>query len=179
MDSTTKEVSCIGTLITQEDAVMPFYKSLDYEKLDFSLDSLNLLDDYLEMVRKNKKKLTQEQLMRVIIRCGSYLGEVIRKTDSKKFRWITYDQAYKIADKDRKKYLDYLGKDITTNFILYDSKSKTFNFTLAKPFKFLENGRGDSLIGLAMFCLNKIKGDKAFKIRNLKIPYRQKHSIKK
>lgn len=168
MDSTTKEVSCIGGLITQEDAEMPLYKSINYKKLDFSLESLNHLDDYLNLVRKNKKKISNEQLMKVIIRCGSYLGEVIRKSNTKKFKWITYDQAYKIADKDRKKLLDYLRKDITTNFILYDSKSRTFNFTFAKPFKFLENGRGDSLIGLAMLCLNKVKDNKSFKIRHLK-----------
>jgi len=166
MVSINEEVRCIGLLITQEDSEMPFYKFIDYAELDFSLESLNHLDDYLDRVRKNKKKLNNNQLMKVIIRCGTYLGDVIRKTNPKKFKWINYTQAYRISNKNGKKFLDYLGKDLTNSFILYDSKN--FNFPLAKPLKFLENGREDSLIGFAMLCLGKAEKNKRYDIRKLK-----------
>jgi len=168
MVSVNEEVSCIGLLITEENPEMPFYNFIDFKKLDFSVESLNHLDNYLDKIRKNKKNLSNEKLMKVIIRCGTYLGEVIRKTNPKKFKWIKYDEAYKIANKDGKKFLDYLGKDLTNSFILYDSKN--FNFPLAKPLKFIENGREDSLIGFAMLCLGKAEKNSRFNIRKLKLP---------
>ncbi len=165
MVSVNEELRCMGLLITQKDNEMPFSNLIKYGKLNFSVDSLNYVDDYLDKVRKNKKKLNHDQLKKVVIRCGTYLGEVVRKANPKKFKWITFDQAYKLSKKDGRKYLDYLGKDLTSCFILYDSKN--FNFPLAKPFKFLENGREDSLIGFAMLCLDKAKDNPRYEVRKL------------
>jgi len=131
MVSVNEQLRCMGLLLTQKDNETPFSNFLKCDKLNFSVESLNYVDDYLDMVRKNKKKLNNDQLMKVIIRCGTYLGEVIRKANPKKFKWVTYEQAYKISKKEGKEFLDYLGRDLTTSFIIYDSKNLTF--PLAKP----------------------------------------------
>lgn len=151
MKYVTDEVKNIGILLKEDSENTPMGKYLNPKKLDFSLKSLNYVDDYLEKVRKNKKKLTDEEINKVIIRCGTYLGEVIRKEKPKKFNWITYDEAHKLS----KEFMQMIGKNITTHFILYDNHN--FSFPLGKAYKFLEYGRSDSLWGFAKLCLEDFK----------------------
>ena len=44
--------------------------------------------------------MSEEEIKKIILRCGSYLGEVIRKTNPKRFIWVSYDTARKVIGKN-------------------------------------------------------------------------------
>ena len=121
----------------------PIYK-LDFLKnkeLDFSYDSLKIVDQYLLEVRKTElDKLSNEQFTRIVVRAGAYVGETIRRNDkSKQWNWVDFENAQKINSKffnDSEKSLSYAA-------VLTDGQQ--FTFPLNKVIKFLNNGEEDSL----------------------------------
>lgn len=146
------EVKLISLLLSQDMNNNVLKQYLNPKEIDFSLKSLKIVDSYLEKIRKEKNKLNEKEIKQVVLRCGTYLGEVIRNIKPKKFIWISYDVASRI----------YKGKipleqDITTNFILYDKRDEKFWFPLAKSYKFIEYGKSDSLWAFAKVCLEESK----------------------
>lgn len=132
---------CIGLLLKHDykENILPKY--LNHKKLDYSLESLKYIDDYLECIRKSKKKLSIEQKKILILRCGTYVGEVIRKHYQKKFIWISYEEACKIS----KDFSEIYEGDITVGLVLYNKKSERFWLPLNKVYKFLKYGKSNSL----------------------------------
>ena len=121
----------------------PIYK-LDFLKnkeLNFSYDSLKIVDQYLLEVRKTDlDKLSNEQFARIVVRAGAYVGETIKRNDkSKQWNWVNFENAQKINSKfynDSEKSLSYAT-------VLTDGQQ--FTFPLNKVIKFLNNGEEDSL----------------------------------
>lgn len=132
---------CIGLLLKHDykDNIQP--ECLNHKKLDYSFESLKYIDDYLNRIRKNKKKLSKEQKKILILRCGTYVGEVVRKHYPKKFIWISFDEACKVSKDFSKVY----GGDITSGLVIYNIKSGSFWLPLNKVYKFLKYGKSDSL----------------------------------
>ena len=145
-ENVTETVAAIAQFLiddTGSDLPTPFSEFLDPNKLNYSLDSLKHVDSYLDHVRKKRKSLSDEQFTKVILRCGAYCGEVIRKNSKKDFYWITYDTAAQADPRVRN-----FEKSTYTFYILF-SEPQNFSFPLAKVGKYLDNGPGDSLWGLA------------------------------
>ncbi|MFA6552537.1 MAG: hypothetical protein WCT19_03505 [Candidatus Paceibacterota bacterium] len=79
-------VAAIGQFLiddTGSEMPTPLKEFLDAKKLDFSIESLKNVDLYLDQVRKNRESLTEDQLVKIVARCGAYCGEVIRKNSKK------------------------------------------------------------------------------------------------
>lgn len=146
-----RKVEDMGILLFTDAKNNVLGKYLNVKKLDFSIDSLEEVDNYIEKTRKNKKKLTEEEIKRIILRCGAYLGEAIRKNSGGDIIWISYEEGKKINDQLEKTVI----RDITTHLILYDSEKKRIWFPLAKVYKFLEHGREDNTWAFAMVCLEE------------------------
>lgn len=121
----------------------PIYK-LDFlknRKLDFSYNSLKIVDQYLIEIRKiGLDKLSNEEFTRIVVRTGAYVGKTIRKNDkSEQWNWVDFENAQKISPeffKDSEKSLAYAA-------VLTDGQQ--FTFPLNKVIKFLNNGEEDSL----------------------------------
>lgn len=143
----TETIAAIGQFLiddTDSDVPTPFKESLDSSKLDYSLESLRRVDSYLDKVRENREELSDEQFTKVILRCGAYCGEVIRKNSTKDFYWINYDTAI-VADPRVKDF----EKSAYTFYVLF-SEPQSFSFPLAKVGKYLDNGPEDSLYFFAV-----------------------------
>ena len=122
------------------------YQNLDAKKLDFSIDSLSHVNDYLEKVRKDKN--VQANWSAVVLRAGAYVGEVVRLNDKKtSWIWIDYNDAIKIDP-----VIQTYGKSIATAAVLYDGK-KGFLFPLAKAEKYLINGKEENVQFFAQVVL--------------------------
>lgn len=134
---------------TGSDLPTPFKEFLDPTKLDFSIESLLVVDSYLSKVFKHKNELNHDQFIKVVARCGTYCGEVVRKNSNGNLYWITFDTAVLINQK-----IEDFGKSVGGAFILFEEPDR-FLFPLAKVVKFLENGEGDSLWGFAKMALSK------------------------
>jgi hypothetical protein len=112
---------------------------LPVERLDFSLKSLHLIDDYLDSVSK-LKGFGQKNELQVILRAGAYVGEVIRRNSTTaRWRWLDYEMAKAINAATFERF----GKLPATAAVLYNGK--TFIFPLAKVTKRLTNGPEDSV----------------------------------
>ena len=123
---------------------------LDRRRLDFSVESLKHVNDYLEAIRKDKDVETQGVTRaKVVLRAGAYVGEVIRKNDKKvQWRWVDYDGARQVEPK-----FENFGKTIATAAVLYDG-NKGFVFPLAKVEKYLNNGAEDDVYFFAKVMMS-------------------------
>lgn len=112
---------------------------LDRRRLDFSVESLKHINDYLEAIRKDKD--VEKDWTRVVLRAGAYVGEVIRRNDKKvQWRWIDYQGAKQVEPK----LFESFGRSVATAAVLYDG-NKGFVFPLAKVEKYLKNGSEDDV----------------------------------
>lgn len=126
----------------------PDVEVLIKEKLDFSIESLSHVEEYLGHVRKHSYK--GRQVTSVVLRSGAYVGEVIRRhAKSKQWHWLAYAEAIKLSPEIAK-----IGKDLGTAAVLWDSKHG-FSFPLGKVMKYLQNGEGDSVKFYAQVVANE------------------------
>ena len=152
------EIHCIGILLKQNREGNILGKFIDSKNLDFSIESLKLVDKYLEKIRK--KSLSENDVKKIILRCGTYLGEVIRKRTPKIISWITFEKANEKNDLVHK-----LGKDLTTHILLINKNNNSLWFQLSKIYKFIEYGKQDNLTSFAKVMLDDInKNEKKPKI---------------
>ena len=139
------------SLMLFQDREDPTYKSelLDEKRLDFSVESLKHLDSYLEVLHSARPQ--QKDLVGVVLRCGAYVGEVIRKNSPNKMNWVTFQEAAKYSESAKR-----LGHSLATAGILWTKDQKMY-FPLAKICKFLENGNEDSVYFFARVALDLTK----------------------
>jgi hypothetical protein len=97
------------------------------------------VDDHLEVMRR--RGLEGAALMKFVLRCGAYVGEVIRRHPpaGKPWHWVTYDDAVRLDPR-----LESIGKSLGTAAVLWDGR-QGFCFPLTKVGKYLENGAEDSV----------------------------------
>ena len=104
------------------------------EVLDYSIDSLDHINEYLIKIRD--KSGINKIWNKVILRCGAYVGEVIRRNSLKsEYHWLDYEN----ARKKENKFFNQLDYSIGTAAVLY-AESGMFCFPLGKVEKFLEQG---------------------------------------
>ncbi len=119
------------------------------KKLDYSLKSLKHLDDYLDEIRKTKE--VEQDWNKTVLRVGAYVGEVIRRSDAKgRWHWVDHDTAVQLDPKGWKNF----EKSIFTAAVLYQG-GQSFCFPIGKVYKFLENGREDSVRAFARVMIDK------------------------
>lgn len=123
---------------------------LDSSKLDYSINSLAHVDNYLESVRT--KKIKPKEKLVLVLRAGAYVGEVLRKNDpNRKWNWLSFEQASKLDKKTFEKF----GKSISTIAVLHSEGG--FVFPLGKVEKYLVNGSEDSVKFFVQVFLSKSK----------------------
>lgn len=125
----------------------PGADALDASKLDFSVASLAHVDDYLKAMRSRKLGETEQAV--VVLRCGAYVGEVIRRSTGD-VHWLDYDEAVGLDNG----IATFGGKSLGLMAILWGGGQR-FSFPLAKVMKFLKNGREDSVQFFAQVMLTE------------------------
>ncbi|HEV8581231.1 MAG TPA: hypothetical protein VGX68_19370 [Thermoanaerobaculia bacterium] len=116
----------------------PGAELLDASRLDFTLESLGFVDDYLDQMRR--RQLDDMAHSKLVLRCGAYVGEVIlRNAKHKTYHWVDYKGALKI----NRSIADF-GMNLGTAAVLWDS-ADGLAFPLAKVQKFLASGRENSV----------------------------------
>lgn len=143
-----REYADLSLMLTQDNQNITYHRdTLDPAKLDFSLDSLQHIDTYLEQLRSDPPE--GHDFLRVVLRAGAYVGEVMRKQRPGKYHWITFDEAAKHSDFARN-----LEHSIASAAMLwYDNGS--LSFPLGKICKYLENGSEDSVYSFAKVLLQQ------------------------
>lgn len=107
------------------------------KSMDFTIESLAVLDDYLESLRSDLPE--NEELVKVTLRAGSYIGEVVRRNSNIHYNWLDFKEAKKLNSQ-----IASLGFGLGTAAILW-AEPDNFIFPLAKVLKRLENGSEDNV----------------------------------
>ena len=119
----------------------------DGRDMDYSLKSLETLDQYLELQRSDLPE--DEELLKITMRSGSYVGEVIRRNAEEKYNWLEYCEAIKINEQIE----SVMGFSLATASVLW-ADPDSFIFPFAKVLKRLENGPEDSVKSLAKVVIS-------------------------
>jgi hypothetical protein len=73
---------------TPDDIVLP--ERLDRTKLDFSLESLHVIDEYLNVVHEHEQTSIGSSLLTTIWVAALYIGEIIRRAaTTRHYQWVT------------------------------------------------------------------------------------------
>ena len=145
--------SDLSLMLTQEKQ-NPVYKRelLDEKKLDFTLESIRHIDQYLSQIRNDE--LDEQEYMKVVLRCGAYIGETMRKINPD-WNWFDHKQACKLFD-----WLQADEPMLSTTAILHNINEGHVAFPLAKVMKFIDNGEEDSTYFFAHTFINFDKLEK-------------------
>lgn len=139
----------VGTIATflldnlRAEHPVPFKDKLDSSALNYSIESLRSVDEYLQHVRSHLKKLSDEEHTKVILRCGAYCGEVLKKELAKrneKAQWLMYKNALNYVPS-----IKNFGESTVTFYVLHQPVKETIWFPMAKVEKFLQAGMSESL----------------------------------
>ncbi|WP_052245809.1 hypothetical protein [Sporosarcina sp. ZBG7A] len=93
--------------------------NLTKENLDYSIESLSIIDEYIEKVKGTE--LIKKNLNTFSIRIGAYVGEVIRRKLGKDYNWYDY-QTIEHLIPNAQDFYDY----IKSQQVLYSKKDKQF-----------------------------------------------------
>src|SRR5580765_3706383 len=94
-------LSELGQMFASPDLVAddptPGSELLDASRLDFTVESLALVDDFLDQMRQRQLVEDEEDYCKLVLRCGAYVGEVIlRNATGKTYHWLDSKGALKI-----------------------------------------------------------------------------------
>ena len=127
---------------------------LNPQDLDYTFHSLHSICAFL--IDADKKELhlrPYEDIVRLALRTGAYVGETIRKNFKNiTWNWVEYDEAIKFHPE----IAQYQEKSLGTRFLMIGTvtdKEGTiayFSFPVTKVLKNLENGEEDSVYAFAV-----------------------------
>jgi len=97
--------------------------NLDSNVLDFTVESLKYLDERLLEIRA--RPLTSQDMAKVVLYLGSYLGEVMRRNSAESSSWYSHEEAAKTYSP-----LKLSKPSIATLGVLSNGKSYFFPFAV-------------------------------------------------
>ena len=78
-----------GEVAGTSDIALP--ERLRRDELDYSVDSLRVVDEYLTVLHENRHAISIDEWNVTVLRAGAYIGEVLRKATHGAWSWIDYD----------------------------------------------------------------------------------------
>ncbi|QGQ99182.1 hypothetical protein EHS13_32055 [Paenibacillus psychroresistens] len=135
-DDEVHEISILLYLDPQDPNAQKFKP----EQFDYSIESLKYIEKYL--LKSRKENWFNETYNRIVLRCGSYLGEVVKKHSKREYHWFDYKTAM-IFEPSIGNYENSIG----IHFVLSDQDRTVFPLT--KIEKFIKNNKENSLRSFA------------------------------
>ncbi len=128
--------------LTGEGAVeggLPFPKHLKQDALDYSLDSLHVLDRYLTHLHAHIEEIEDQQYTNVVLAAGCYVGEVMRRLTGEKYEWVNYDDYFPDHPD-----LSHVPEGPGTGAVLVSSNGQSMRMPLNKIARYLGEGPENS-----------------------------------
>ena len=117
-------------------------------QMDYSFESVKLLDKYLEEIFPSWSNVEEQDRTNTILAAGCYLGEVIRRNSTREFRWMNFDE-YFPQRPDLIKFLKVSeGFTVTAGSIgvaAVLASDKRMTMPINKVVRFLEEGPHNNL----------------------------------
>jgi hypothetical protein len=74
------------------DREIVFPRRLDRRRLDYSLESLQAVDKYLEHLHQNQPEDIGPGWLQAVLWGGAYVGEVIRRQAPREYNWVDFEE---------------------------------------------------------------------------------------
>ena len=113
-----------------------FPEALNRTALDYSLESLHLLDKYLDVLHRRANEIEDETYTNTVVGAGSYLGEVVRRNAQREYRWSNYDNYFATRQNLTKIIPECLG----TSAILVVPDTESMTLPLNKIVRYIDEG---------------------------------------
>jgi hypothetical protein len=125
----------VGTIKDEQDIAFP--ATLNRQRLDGTIESLNEVDRYLVYLHENRRGIQDEEWRIKILRAGAYLGEVIRHAaPDGEFRWVDYNE-YLTSNPELQKVIP--NRTVATCAFLV-RRSGAMSMPLNKIARFIDEG---------------------------------------
>lgn len=141
-----------GTINDGKEIALP--AALDRKLLDESLESLHVVDRYLDRVHERREELTAAEWNATVLRTGAYLGEVIRNLAPEgEFRWVDYNDYIPQHPKLQKMIPE---RNIATCAFLVH-RSGAMSMPINKIARYIEEGAEHNVHFFAQCDLKRVK----------------------
>lgn len=130
----------LGIMVGEGD--MPYRNKLKIALLDYSPESLKEIDRYLNLLYKIHFNESSTDYQNVIVWCGAYVGEVIRRNAVIEFHWVHYDDYMKDKDVGLKKMIPLT---LTSHTVLFAVNSKYMTMPMNKIARWLDEGPANNI----------------------------------
>ena len=115
--------------------------------LDYSVDSLTSIEDYLRSIRGDD--IDDQSRAVLCLRCGAYVGETIRRNSKAEHHWLRFRDAARMSPT-----VASLGESVWTSGVLWRVPDG-YSFPISKVGKFLVEGDEDSPAFFAKTLLSR------------------------
>ncbi|HKI34163.1 MAG TPA: hypothetical protein VKA46_20085 [Gemmataceae bacterium] len=129
-----------GTLDGDGQIVHP--ERLNRSRLDHSLLSLKVVDEYLNYLHENRPQQMGRDWVKAVLWGGAYVGEVIRRNAPREYNWVDFDEfIQEYPDTTR-----LLGEEKQLGFCaLLTPGGGGFTLPINKMLRFIHDGPEDSV----------------------------------
>jgi len=114
-----------------------FAEHLDRSKLDMSLASLHAVDEWLNVLLREKVDPNSEDSAETLVWAGAYVGEVIRACSARNYTWKRYEDYMSGQAESLRKLIPYT---FGSQFVLASSSTKAMTLPLNKVVRYLAEG---------------------------------------
>jgi hypothetical protein len=118
-----------------ESGGLAFPARIDVSALDYTIESLHLLDKYLEAVRAGRALLPAQTYTNTVMAAGSYLGETIRRNAHRKYEWTNYSDYFP----NHPKLMNMISEGLGSAAVLVSEKG-AMTMPINKIIRFIEEG---------------------------------------
>jgi hypothetical protein len=132
--------SFAGTLDGDGEIVLP--ERLDRSKLDYSIPSLKVVDDYLQYLHENRPDQMGRDWVKAVLWGGAYVGEVIRRNAPREYNWVDFDEFIR----EYPDTIQLLGEEKQLGMCaVLTPGGGGFTLPVNKMLRFIHDGSGDSV----------------------------------
>jgi hypothetical protein len=128
-----------------------FHDQLNVAALDYSMDSLHVVDNYLNVIRPDKDAIAEQDYTNTVLAAGCYIGEVIRRNSARSWQWVNYDEFIKRQPDMQPLVPD----DLLSAAVLMTEDSRSSTFPFNKVLRNLEEGPENEIhfygVGFALY----------------------------
>ncbi len=129
-----------GTLDGDSEVVHP--ERLKRDKLDYSLASLKVVDDYLKYLHEHRPEQMGREWVKAVLWGGAYVGEVIRRNATRRYDWVDFDEFIR----EHPDTTQLLGDQKELGFCaLLTAGGGGFTLPINKMLRFIYDGPEDSV----------------------------------
>ncbi len=118
---------------------LPFPNRLNQAAMDYSLESLRVLDQYLDFLHAHARGIQDQQYTNVVLAAGCYVGEVMRRLTGNRYKWVNYAD-YFPHDPD----LSHIPEGPGTGAVLVSQDGETMWMPLNKVERYIGEGSVNS-----------------------------------